>query len=88
MDHIVINIICGPVIGSAVIQGGSGSTIDYSLPEIAPTIVEALRTALGDIVGTDSTVTNGKGLLVPTRAMKIGRNGLRPERYTAYDLVG
>lgn len=49
MDHIIINIICGDIIGSAVIQGGRDSTIDYSMPEISPAIVAALRAALGDI---------------------------------------
>lgn len=48
MDHIIINIICGDVIGSAVIQGGSDNAIDYTVPEITPAIVEALRVALMD----------------------------------------
>ena len=49
MESIVINIniICGDIIGSAVIQGDNGNTVDYNLPELTPAVVDALRVVLG-----------------------------------------
>lgn len=46
MGTIIINIICGDIIGSAVVQGGRGNAIDYNAPGITPAVVEALRAAL------------------------------------------
>ena len=53
MEPIVIyvNIICGDIIGSAVIQGGEDNIIDYSLPKITPAVAEALRIALDRVDG-------------------------------------
>ncbi len=53
MEPIVIyvNIICGDIIGSAIVQGGKDNIIDYSLSKITPAVAEAMRVALDRVDG-------------------------------------